>query len=197
MFFNKSSLSVVALVAALTAPIAAHGVVEKVTIGGKDFGSDAVWQVDNNGPAATTNNMGNQDLACGPGATAPSTSASATAGDTVEFTWSSSWPHTVGFEFQTRAPLTCRQKGPIITYLGKCSGSSCDPNSIDFYKIDEKGITDSEGTWEQEKLTNGEPVSATIPTSAADGTYIIRNEVDNLGSIPQEVSCLIMSLSHF
>ena len=97
--FNKSSLSVVALVAALTAPIAAHGVVEKVVIGGKDFGSDPVWQVDNNGPAATTNNMGNKDLACGPGATAPSSTASASAGDTVEFTWSSSWPHTVSSAF--------------------------------------------------------------------------------------------------
>ncbi|TIB11219.1 hypothetical protein E3P89_02435 [Wallemia ichthyophaga] len=180
--FNKSSISVAALVAALALPVTAHGVVEKLVIGGQDFGTEPVWQVDNNGPAATTNNMGNADLACGPGATAPSSSASATAGDTVEFTWSSSWPHT---------------KGPVITYLGKCSGSSCDPNSIDFYKIDEKGITDDDGTWEQEKLTNGNPVSATIPTSTADGTYLIRNEIDNLGSIPQELypSCSTIEIT--
>lgn len=105
--FNKSSISVAALVAALALPVTAHGVVEKLVIGGQDYGTEPVWQVDNNGPAATTNNMGNADLACGPGATAPSSSASATAGDTVEFTWSSSWPHTVSYNALVRVRHSC------------------------------------------------------------------------------------------
>lgn len=40
-------------------------------------------------------------------------------------------------------------------------------------------------------------MSATIPTSTADGTYLIRNEIDNLGSIPQELypSCSTIEIT--
>lgn len=130
------------------------------------------------------------NMACGPGAAASASQiANVTAGSTVEFGWRSGspptpWPHV---------------RGPVLTYMGKCSGaaSDCDAASMRWFKIDEQGFEADGVTWTQALYNQGKTTTATVPAALQNGNYLVRHEIVALHVLPAEfyISCIQVSVS--
>ncbi|KAI9923778.1 hypothetical protein ASPWEDRAFT_40416 [Aspergillus wentii DTO 134E9] len=115
----------------------------------------------------------NSDIICHKDAQPGAISAEVTAGGDVELQWNT-WPDS--------------HHGPVITYLANCNGdcSSVDKTSLEFFKIDEKGLIDDSnvpGTWATDNLiSNNNSWTVTIPSSIASGNYVLRHEIIALHS---------------
>ncbi|KAF5353259.1 hypothetical protein D9756_007779 [Leucocoprinus leucothites] len=104
--------------------------------------------------------------------------ASVAAGTAITAYWNQVWPHPYG---------------PQLTYLAKCSGSSCDSanaGSLKWFKIDEAGLlsgTIGSGTWGAGKMVaDNSSWTTTIPASVPSGQYLIRFETIALHSLPAQ-----------
>ncbi|KAG4442967.1 hypothetical protein IFR05_001580 [Cadophora sp. M221] len=172
-----SMLSSSLLALASAASVAAHGFVKGVSIDGK---YQTGWLVDyaynptppesfgwsetalDNGfvsPAA----LADPDIICHLGAKNGALSATVAAGTTMEVFWSG-WPDS--------------HKGPVIDYLASCKGScaTVDKTTLEFFKIDEKGLEN--GSWASDELMNNNASWAvTIPATIAPGNYVLRHEI--------------------
>lgn len=117
------------------------------------------------------------DIICHRGGTPGALTAPATAGSTVEFQWSP-WPDT--------------HHGPVLTYMANCNGdcSTVDKTSLEFFKIDQGGLIDDStppGVWATDNLiANNNSYTVTIPSSIANGNYVIRHEIIALHSAMNE-----------
>ncbi|KAG2415291.1 endoglucanase IV precursor [Aspergillus terreus] len=109
------------------------------------------------------------DIICHKDAKPGSLSAEITAGGKVELQWTE-WPES--------------HHGPVITYLANCNGdcSSVDKTSLEFFKIDQKGLIEG-NTWASDQLiSNNNSWTVTIPSSIASGNYVLRHEIIGLHS---------------
>lgn len=117
------------------------------------------------------------DIICHKDAQPGAISASVTAGKDVELQWTE-WPES--------------HHGPVITYLANCNGdcSEVDKTSLEFFKIDQKGLIDDSdvpGTWATDNLiSNNNSYTVTIPSDIAAGNYVLRHEIIALHSAGNE-----------
>lgn len=117
------------------------------------------------------------DIICHKSAQPGAISASVTAGKDVELQWTE-WPES--------------HHGPVITYLANCNGdcSKVDKTSLEFFKIDQKGLIDDSdvpGTWATDNLiSNNNSYTVTIPSDIAAGNYVLRHEIIALHSAGNE-----------
>jgi cellulase len=112
-------------------------------------------------------------IACNTDSTAGQLSATAAAGSSVTFYWTT-WPSS--------------HKGPVMTYLANCNGDckDADATTLDFFKIDEAGLN-SDGTWASDDvIANNNTWTATLPSDIAAGQYLLRHELLALHSAGSE-----------
>ncbi|THU94373.1 hypothetical protein K435DRAFT_668588 [Dendrothele bispora CBS 962.96] len=171
---------------ALASYVSAHGWVQSITVGGKTYDGpkptensngaspdSAIRQISNVNPVKGADN---KNLACGQDATPATQMADAKSGDKVQIQWTSAgsnWIHNVG---------------PMLTYMASCGSGSCadfDASNAKWFKIDEAGAN-SDGTWDQAKLTQGEPATVTIPDGLKSGNYLLRHEIISLQGAASE-----------
>jgi cellulase len=120
-------------------------------------------------------------LACNDDGSSPSGQKTATvsAGSPITAYWNQIWPHPYG---------------PMLTYLAKCPGSSCDgvsASSLSWFKIDESGLlsgTVYNGKWASGKMIDqNSSWTSTIPSSVPSGPYLIRFETIAIHSLPAQM----------
>lgn len=113
------------------------------------------------------------DIICHKDAQPGAISAEVAADKEVELQWTE-WPES--------------HHGPVITYLANCNGdcSKVDKTSLEFFKIDQKGLIDGSeapGTWGTDNLiSNNNSWTVTIPSDIAAGNYVLRHEIIALHS---------------
>ncbi|KAL4895947.1 glycosyl hydrolase family 61-domain-containing protein [Aspergillus ambiguus] len=168
--------------------VAGHGYVSGAVVDGKYYaGYDVTSAPYSNDPPATIgwstdatdlgfvdgSEYSDPDIICHKDAQPGSISAEVAAGSNVELQWTT-WPDS--------------HHGPVITYLANCNGdcSSVDKSSLEFFKIDQKGLIDDSdvpGTWATDQLiNNNNSWTVTIPSSIASGNYVMRHEIIALHS---------------
>ncbi|KAF4551324.1 putative glycosyl hydrolase family 61 protein 7 [Elsinoe fawcettii] len=178
-----------AALAALVPFVAAHGHLDFIESGGKQYAlTGPSWVYGGSGAVADASwRSGNQDNGFIPSdaATLASSSVSChklngtdttkgalpalgapvpvTAGSKLTVTWDQ-WPD---------------HPGPTLDYLAKCPGA-CNQlknaDSLEWFKIRESGLVG--GTWEAAQLSkNGKKQSVTIPKNIANGEYVLRHEI--------------------
>lgn len=167
--------------------VSAHGTVQSFTANGVEYYAPRSNEVVDSPVRMVTDvspsKIDSPDMACGPSAAKTAAlTAKVTAGSTIEFTWrsgdpSQNWVH---------------QKGPVMTYMGKCSGAAadCAGEGMQWFKIDEQGFLPN-GDWTQTNYNRNESTSAVVPAGIANGDYLIRHEIIALHNLPAEfyVSC--------
>lgn len=155
----------------------AHGVVSSLTIDGQSYTAynpygdpymnpapeRITWTVPSNSPVEDVTTSA---IACNVDSKAGAISATATAGSKITFFWTV-WPDS--------------HKGPVMTYLAACPGSSCttvtDPTTLEFFKIDADGLN-ADGTWASDELiANNNTWTVTIPETLKAGAYLVRHEI--------------------
>ncbi|TKX19443.1 hypothetical protein C1H76_8291 [Elsinoe australis] len=192
-----STVSAAALVA-LIPLAAAHGFVQNVNAGGKDFklqgpnwvyGStqDAGWRAgnqDNGFVASDAATLASNQIACHKPlanaiGNAPKQNAAqpgqgpsipVAAGSPVTVTWNT-WPDS--------------HHGPVMNYLAKCPGKCADladASGLKFFKISQAGLTNpnaaNNGGWATDDLIkNNLKNTVTIPSNIAAGEYVLRHEI--------------------
>ncbi|PSN68410.1 hypothetical protein BS50DRAFT_363216 [Corynespora cassiicola Philippines] len=172
-----------ALVGALAATVKAHGHVSGAVVDGQYYqGYDPSFQYQTPAPEVIgwSNPQGLDNgfvdpsmygdvakIACHKDATAGKKVAQVKAGGTIDLQWTT-WPDS--------------HVGPVIDYLAKVDdATTTDSASLNFFKIDEAGYDGSE--WAATKLiANNNTWTVTIPTSIADGQYVLRHEIIALHS---------------
>ncbi|KAI0011035.1 glycoside hydrolase [Xylariaceae sp. FL0662B] len=182
---NPKITHIIAAVIAGAVSVSAHGYVSKVVIDGTSYDgfdpSSAPYgpQPDSitwsNGARDTgfvpSSAVQNPDIICHLDATNAALSADVAAGGKVAITWKQ-WPNS--------------HWGPVIDYLADCQGdcSTVDKNSLEFFKIDEKGQislgpgSGKPGRWaSNELIENGLTWTVTIPSSIKAGNYVLRHEI--------------------
>jgi len=113
------------------------------------------------------------DIICHVGATNAQTSATVSAGGSVELQWTA-WPKS--------------HHGPVIDYLANCNGdcTTVDKTTLEFFKIDGVGLindTPTPGSWADDTLiANNNSWTVTIPSDIAPGNYVLRHEIIALHS---------------
>ncbi|KAE8391867.1 hypothetical protein ETB97_007219 [Aspergillus alliaceus] len=165
--------------------VAAHGHVSGAVVDGQYYGGyDISYHYQPNPPKVigwSTEALDNgfvdgsgyadADIICHKNAKNAALSAEIAAGKQVEIQWTA-WPES--------------HKGPVITYLANCNGdcSTVDKTSLEFFKIDEKGlISGSDNKWASDDLISGNNSwTVTIPSSIAAGNYVLRHEIIALHS---------------
>ncbi|KAG8626076.1 hypothetical protein KVT40_006477 [Elsinoe batatas] len=183
-----SSITAAALVA-LVPLAAAHGFVNNVNAGGKDYpqigpnhaynaaNKEAGWRAgnqDNGFVASDASTLAGPQIACHKGynraAAQPGLGEAipVAAGSAVTLTWNT-WP--------------VSHHGPVINYLAKCPGKCnalTDATSLRFFKINAEGLITpgNENGWASDKLmANGMKGVANIPSNLAAGEYVLRHEI--------------------
>ncbi|KAK1140768.1 hypothetical protein N8T08_009874 [Aspergillus melleus] len=168
--------------------VAGHGYVSGAVVDGKYYGGYVVTSYaysdsppDTIGWSTEATDLGfvdgsdysNADIICHKSAKPGAISAEIAAGGKVELQWTE-WPES--------------HHGPVITYLANCNGdcSKVDKTSLEFFKIDEKGLVDGSeapGTWASDELiSNNNSWTVTVPDSIAAGNYVLRHEIIGLHS---------------
>jgi len=126
-------------------PVNAHGFVQEVRNNGQSYPGSQPWWVGSPWPHVASAGwpQANQDwgyvepalyntsaIACGKQATPGQAIIPVAAGSQVELLWTA-WPDS--------------HHGPVLTYLAKCPGDClhADKKSLEFFKIDAKGMTSS------------------------------------------------------
>ncbi|KXJ91409.1 glycoside hydrolase [Microdochium bolleyi] len=165
--------------------VAAHGFIEKITIGGKGFDgynpSNAPW-TPNQGSIGWENwatdtgfvsakNLQNPDIICHiRGKNAPRI-AKIKAGGTISLKWTS-WPQS--------------HHGPVIDYIADCRGDcrTVDKSKLEWVKIAEMGQLElgrgsgSTGRWADDLLFGSDMTwKVRIPKQLAPGQYVLRHEI--------------------
>lgn len=113
------------------------------------------------------------DIICHKDAKPGAISAEVAAGKEVELQWTE-WPSS--------------HHGPVITYMANCKGdcSKVDKTSLEFFKIDQKGLIDGSqapGTWATDNLiSKNNSWTVTVPSDIAAGNYVMRHEIIALHS---------------
>ncbi|KAL4966293.1 lytic polysaccharide monooxygenase auxiliary activity family 9 protein [Aspergillus stella-maris] len=185
-----SKIATLAGVLASAGLVAGHGYVTQMVIDGETYGgwlADSYYYQDsppdNYGWSTTVTDNGfvapdafsSDDIICHKGATPGALSAPVTAGSSIDVTWNT-WPDS--------------HKGPIINYIAKCDGdcASADKTTLEWVKIQADAIVDaSTDTWiTDELIANDFTTSVTIPSSIADGNYVLRHEIIALHSAGSE-----------
>lgn len=179
-----SVLSKIALTAgALAAKAAAHGLVSGFVTDGtynQGFILDYYYEKINSGSfpdvagwyeEATDNGFvspdayGEADIICHKNAENGQSTATVSAGGTIDFQWTT-WPDS--------------HFGPILTYVASC-GSDCttvDKTTLEWVKIDEAAIDLDTQTWPTADLiANNNTWSITVPSTLASGDYVFRHEI--------------------
>ncbi|OBZ72745.1 Cellulose-growth-specific protein [Grifola frondosa] len=170
----KSSSAILLSLLAAVPFVSAHGYVAEVTIDGKSYQgnipnsnsvSSPIRMIDDVSPVKGASNV---NLRCGQNAQNGKLVADANPGSEVTFKWVSgtggNWPHNVG---------------PLMTYMASCGSTTCDQfdaANAQWFKIAEVG-KDSNGTWAQQQLFDGQAVSVGLPSNIAAGNYLIRHEI--------------------
>ncbi|KAF9533993.1 cellulose-growth-specific protein [Crepidotus variabilis] len=170
------SASLAVLASFLVSQAAAHGGVTSYVIGGTTY---AGWQPYNSAsgqssierPYSTYDpilSVSSGSLSCNDNGQASGSQLSATvaAGSTITAKWSQ-WTHA---------------QGPVMVYMAKCPStcSTANSNSLDWFKIDEKGLISGNlpnGQWGTALVMKDLAWTSTIPASLAAGEYLIRHEL--------------------
>lgn len=168
--------------------VAGHGYVSGAVVDGKYYGGYIVSSYPYSDSAPDTigwstqatdlgfvdgSDYSNPDIICHKSGKPGAISAEIAAGSKVELQWTE-WPES--------------HHGPVITYLANCNGdcSKVDKTSLEFFKIDEKGLVDGKqapGTWASDELIkNNNSWTVTVPDSIAAGNYVLRHEIIGLHS---------------
>lgn len=167
--------------AAMAGTAAAHGLVSNFQTDGKNnqgfildyyyqkvntgkFPDVAGWYAENldNG-FIEPNAFNTVNINCHKNAAPGAITASVKAGGTIKFQWTT-WPHGLG---------------PMITYVASCKGdcSKADKSTLEWVKIDEKGINYSTQKWAaQEMMDAGNSWTVKVPSTLAPGNYVFRHE---------------------
>lgn len=183
-----------AVLAATLSSVAAHGTLSLFKADGVEYTGPLSNQVLDSPirmvtDVAPTTDLSSNNMQCGPSAATSATqTANVTAGSSVTFGWRSGspptpWPHV---------------RGPVLTYMAKCSGAAadCAPSGLDWFKIDEQGFF-ADGSWTQKLYNAGETTSALVPKTLQNGEYLMRHEIIALHVLPAEyyVSCIQVQVS--
>ncbi|KAA8651856.1 hypothetical protein EYZ11_006211 [Aspergillus tanneri] len=168
--------------------VAGHGYVSGAVVDGKYYGGYIVTSYaysdnppDTIGWSTEAKDLGfvdgssysDPDIICHKSAKPGAISAEIPAGGKIELQWTE-WPES--------------HHGPVLTYLANCNGdcSSVDKSSLEFFKIDEKGLVDGSkapGTWASDQLIkSNNSWTVTIPSNIASGNYVLRHEIIGLHS---------------
>ena len=166
------------LVAALYAPAAsAHGIVTKITAGGKTFdGYDPSFQYQPSPPAVagwtapstqsrgpvTSDKVASEDMICAAGATPGKAYVDVQAGQDVTVQWTD-WPDS--------------HHGPMIDYLASCNGecTTVDKNQLKFFKIDGVGMVSTDGVCWKPPLSILSPFSSLVLVIVVFGGSYVMN----------------------
>jgi len=155
---------------------AAHSGVWRVTVDGNTYpafdermdgkvGAKRVeWTFRSNGvPWAPITNVESPGFTCGMDAKAPALKVKARAGAKVAIEWSG---------------IVRTHYGPIMSYLANMPSPSTSPQSLSFFKIDEKGWNPSTKKWANEVLVaNNYKDQLQLPSDIKPGTYVLRTEL--------------------
>ncbi|KAJ4289534.1 hypothetical protein N0V90_010863 [Kalmusia sp. IMI 367209] len=184
---SSVKIQAVALIGALATTVSAHGHLAAITVDGTAYTSyDPSFQYQNPAPEVIEwscpecldNGFVSPDMygdatkiACHKDATAGAKVAQVKAGGKIDIQWTT-WPDS--------------HKGPVLDYLAKVDDATASKSSdLQFFKIDEAGIDGDQ--WATDKLiANNQTWTVTIPTSIADGQYVLRHEIIALHSAGQE-----------
>ncbi|KAF1961534.1 glycoside hydrolase [Byssothecium circinans] len=172
-----------ALLSALVSTASAHGLLSKITADGTEYQAynpsfqsanpapEVIeWscpQCHDNGfvePAMWTDVT---KIACHKDATAGAKVAPVKAGSTIDIQWTT-WPES--------------HKAPVIDYLAKVDdATTAKAADLQFFKIDQKGYSGT--TWASDELiANNLTWTVTIPSTIANGQYVLRHEMIALHS---------------
>lgn len=111
---------------------------------------------------------GAADIICNKNAANANTTASVSAGGTIDFYWTP-WPES--------------HIGPILTYVANCGEgadacSTVDKTTLEWVKIDEAAIDLATQTWPTDAMiANNNTYSITVPSTLASGNYVFRHEI--------------------
>ncbi|PBP20387.1 hypothetical protein BUE80_DR008419 [Diplocarpon rosae] len=174
----SSMLTSTLAVLAAAAVVSAHGHVQGVTVDGvyhKGWVIDYAYQpttapqtfgwaegaLDNG--FVTPDQASTPDIICHKDATNGAISLPVSAGAAITVHWNT-WADS--------------HKGPVLDYLASCKGdcATVDKTTLEFFKIDEKGL--EAGKWASEELlANNNSWAVTIPADVAPGAYVLRHEI--------------------
>lgn len=165
--------------------VAGHGYVSGAVVDGQYYGGYVVTYAYTDNPPDTigwsteatdlgfVDDYSDPDIICSKSAKPGAISAEVGAGKEVELQWTE-WPES--------------HHGPVITYMANCNGdcSKVDKTSLEFFKIDQKGLIDGSeapGTWATDNLiSNNNSWTVTVPSDIAAGNYVLRHEIIALHS---------------
>lgn len=189
---KMSVTKIASLLLGSAAMVAGHGYVSGAVVDGQYYGGYIVtsYAYTDNPPETigwstkatdlgfvSPSSFSDPDIICHKNAQPGAISASVAAGKDVELQWTE-WPES--------------HHGPVITYLANCNGdcSEVDKTSLEFFKIDQKGLIDDSdvpGTWATDNLiSNNNSYTITIPSDIAAGNYVLRHEIIALHSAGNE-----------
>jgi len=167
----------VALLLAGASSVRAHGYVQTVNIGGKDYPGWLPFESPYGSPVPQTVerkvaddgpiNFDAAELTCNKGGdTGNGATATVAAGDNVVYTMNR-WPDD--------------HHGPVTMYMADCGGD-CDSFSgsgASWFKIDSQGLLNPDTfTWASDKLiADGLKWTATVPSNIKAGNYLMRLEI--------------------
>lgn len=170
----KTASTLLFTLASVVPFVAAHGILQDMTIGGTfikgngvggSANPSAIRHVFSQDPIKGANN---RDINCGSGAQPAALTADANPGSEMTFNWRTAsggkWPHNIG---------------PMFTYMASCGSTTCDKfDAINakWFKIQESGKR-KDGKWEQQDLMDGGAARAQIPDNLAPGNYLVRHEI--------------------
>ncbi|KAH8107920.1 glycosyl hydrolase family 61-domain-containing protein [Cristinia sonorae] len=175
-------LPLLAVALSVVDSVNAHGYVQDVTVGGKQYPGwlpfedpyktpqpdTVVRHVPSDGPIFSVQDPG---LACNTGGEKGTKAiADAPAGGPITFHWNQ-W--------------LADHLGPVSTYMASCNGDCTSFNTANakWFKIDAAGYDSGKKQWaSQQLINNGNKWTSTIPASLADGQYLVRHEVIALHS---------------
>ena len=169
----------IAALSGLTSTAAAHGIVNGFVTDGKwnlnfqighldmdDPPETAGWTAQNRDHGfVSTADYQTPDIICHRDAKPSNTSASVSAGGTVEFQWTE-WP--------------VSHPGPVMTYVANCHGDCGNVNKeeLEWVKIEEQGYVEEEKEWAAVLLAKDNSTWTTnVPETLAAGNYVFRHEI--------------------
>ncbi|KAF1810919.1 hypothetical protein P152DRAFT_475360 [Eremomyces bilateralis CBS 781.70] len=128
------------------------------------------------------NDVESQGIACGNNPEAPPLKAVARAGADITIQWTEMVEH---------------HWGPSMTYLGAWSPGQS-PQSVDFFKINDKGYDASQRLWANELIiNNGFRDQLKLPSDIKPGLYILRTELLSLHGNGQTMNPGLKGLPQF
>jgi len=170
----KTTSTLVFALAAAFPLVAAHGILQEITIDGRKYEGPGL---DKNNPRPSgirqvvvqdpIKGANNPAINCGVDAKPAPKVHNADPGSQLTFKWltasGGNWPHNTG---------------PMLTYLASCGNQSCaevDSSKVQWFKVHEAGRKD--GKWEQQQLLDGGVASVPLPQNLAPGGYLVQHQI--------------------